>query len=65
MEIKITLDSPTIQERFDRDGPDAIMETLNVGLGFIRVEGKVLTDHFGDVVDVNGNIAGTWEIVRA
>lgn len=56
MEIKITLDSAAIQERYDRGGDNEIAQILNDILGYSIDK---------TVYDENGNEAGTWEVVRA
>lgn len=63
MEIKITLDSPAIQERYDRGGVFEIAQILNNDLGY----SAMTSDHpvTNTVYDENGNEAGTWEVVRA
>lgn len=76
MEIKIKLDSPAIQERFDRGGIIEIAELLNDIFGYgigpedagRSSETPVIERNSwkgGDVYDANGNVAGSWEVVRA
>lgn len=66
MEITITLDSPRIQEKFDRGGATEIVKLLNEVLGYGQPKANgLIHSRNGDVYDENGNIAGTWEIVRA
>lgn len=59
MEIKITLDSPAIQERFDQGGIEEINKILNEELGF---NFGFTGTNGGDVLDENGNVAGKWEV---
>lgn len=65
MEIKITLDSAAIQERFDRGGMQEMLPVLNDELGFGIKDRTSLSKGLGEVYDQNGNVAGKWEIIRA
>lgn len=67
MEIKITLDSAALQERFDRGGVTEVAQFLNAELGYHvntktgRGPGRVTTVEC-EVLDANGNVAGSWEV---
>lgn len=63
MEIKITLDSRNLQDKFDRGGPLEIVKALNEDL-YIQGSDRSPMQMNGDVWDEFGT-CGTWEIVRA
>lgn len=57
MEIKITLNSRSIQEEFDKGRLEVIARILNVDLGF-----GVDEENKGEVWDANGVTIGRWEV---
>lgn len=65
MQITITLNSPAIQEKFDRGGIIEIADVLNKELGYSTTYVGLAHDidqKVGEVYDENGNVAGTWEV---